>query len=107
MKTDFTDEFIVLLGNEYIHYDEVAKQILNLVYLFTKYNNKSLKAADITPEVYRRIHGKEIIAKTYESLGRKIRSICNSFEKQGVLNKGTKNDYTFNFDNKSEATLFQ
>jgi ATP-dependent DNA helicase RecG len=106
MKTDFTDEFIALLGNEYIHYDEVAKQVLNLVYLFTKYNNKSLKAADITPEVYRRIHGKEIVAKTYESLGRKIRSICNSFEKQGVLDKGTKNDYTFNFDCKSENTLF-
>lgn len=106
MKTDFTDEFIALLGNEYIHYDEAAKQVLNLVYLFTKYNYKSLKAADITPEVYRRIHGKEIIAKTYESLGRKIRNICNSFEKQGVLSKGTKNDYTFNFDYKSENTLF-
>lgn len=106
MKTDFTNEFITLLGNEYIHYDEAAKQVLNIVYLFTKYNNKSLKAADITPEVYRRIHGKEIIAKTYESLGRKIRNICNSFEKQGVLNKGSKNDYTFNFDYKSENTLF-
>lgn len=106
MKIDFIDEFITLLGNEYIHFDEAAKQVLNLVYLFTRYNNKSLKAADITPEVYRRIYGREIIAKTYESLGRKIRSICNSFEKQGVLHKGIKNDYTFNFDYKSENTLF-
>jgi predicted HTH transcriptional regulator len=107
MKTDFIDEFINLLGNEYIHYDEAVKQVLNMIYLFTKYNNKSLKAADITPEVYRRIYGREIIAKTYESLGRKIRNICNSFEKQGILHKGTKNDYTFNVDYKSDNTLFK
>ena len=106
MKIDFTDEFIALLGTEYIHYDDAAKQVLNLTYLFTKYNNKSLKAAEITPEVYRRIHGKEIIGKTYETLGRKVRNICNRFEKLGVLSKGTKNDYTFNFDYTSESSLF-
>jgi hypothetical protein len=94
------------LGTEYIHYDDAAKQVLNLTYLFTKYNNKSLKAAEITPEVYRRIHGKEIIGKTYETLGRKVRNICNRFEKLGVLSKGTKNDYTFNFDYTSESSLF-
>ncbi len=106
IKTDFTNEFIALLGTEFIHYDDAAKQVLNLTYLFTKYNNKSLKAAEITPEVYRRLHGKEIIGKTYETLGRKVRNICNRFEKLGVLNKGTKNDYTFNFDYSAENTLF-
>jgi ATP-dependent DNA helicase RecG len=106
MKTDFVDEFIILLGEEYIHYNEEAKQVLNIVYLFTKFNYKSLRAADMTPEVYRRIYGKEIVAKVYESLGRKIRNICNNFEKKGILSKGLKNNYMFNFDYKSENTLF-
>lgn len=106
MKIDFTDEFIELLGTEYIQYDEAVKQVLNLIYLFTKFNNKSLKAAEITPEVYRRIYGKEIIGKTYETLGRKVRTICNRFEKQGVLTKGSKNDYSFNFDYTPNHILF-
>lgn len=106
LKTDFTDEFIRLLGNEYIHYDIAAKHVLNLIYLYTKYNKKSLKAAEITPEVYRRMYNKEIIGKTYETLGRKIRNICNNLEKQGVLTKGSKNDYLFNFDLNIEDKLF-
>jgi ATP-dependent DNA helicase RecG len=106
LKIDFTDAFIKILGTEFIHYDEAVKQVLNLIYLFTKYNNKSLKAAEITPEVYRRLHGKEIVAKTYETLGRKVRNICNKFEKQGMLIKGSKNDYAFNFDYTAENTLF-
>ena len=106
LKTDFTDEFIQLLGNEYIHYDIVAKHILNLIYLYTKYNQKALKAAEITPEAYRRMHGNEIVGKTYETLGRKVRNICNNLEKQGVLLKGSKNDYAFNFDLILENKLF-
>lgn len=106
LKIDFTDELIAMLGTEYIHYDDAVKQVLNLTYLFSKYNNKSLKAAEITPEVYRRIYGKEIVGKTYETLGRKVRNICNKFEKQGVLTKGIKNDYSFNFDYTAENLLF-
>lgn len=106
LKTDFTDEFIELLGNEYIHYDITAKHVLNLIYLYTKYNKKSLKAAEITPEVYRRMYNKEIIGKTYETLGRKIRNICNNLEKQSILSKGSKNDYMFNFDLNIENKLF-
>lgn len=106
LKTDFTDEFIQLLGNEYIHYDIAAKHVLNLIYLYTKYNKKSLKAAEITPEVYRRMYNKEIVGKTYETLGRKVRNICNNLEKQGVLTKGNKNDYMFNFDLNIENRLF-
>ncbi len=79
---------------------------MNLIYLYTKYNKKSLKAAEITPEVYRRMYNKEIIGKTYETLGRKIRNICNNLEKQGVLTKGSKNDYLFNFDLNIEDKLF-
>ena len=106
LKIDFTDELITKLGTEYIHYDDAVKQVLNLIYLFSKYNNKSLKAAEITPEVYRRIYGKEIVGKTYETLGRKVRNICNKFEKQGILTKGSKNDYSFNFDYTAENLLF-
>lgn len=106
MKIDFTDEFIALLGNEYIHYDNAAKHVLNLTYLFTKYNNKALKAAEITPEVYRRLYGKEIVGKTYETLGRKVRIICNRFERQNILSKGSKNDYSFNFNYIENNSLF-
>ncbi len=106
LKTDFTEEFITALGNDYIHYDKVAKHILNLIYLYSKYNQKSLKAAEITPEVYRHLYGKEIVGKTYETLGRKVRSICNNLEEQKILIKGSKNDYTFNFDFTIENKLF-
>ena len=107
MKTDFTDEFIELIGNEYVHYDEVAKQVLNLVYLCTKYNHKSIKASEITPDIYLKIYGKVIVAKTYETLGRKTRSICNNFLKQGIFNKGQKNDYSFNFEFNAKNSLFK
>jgi predicted HTH transcriptional regulator len=98
MKTTFTDELFQLIGNQYIAYDEVAKEILNITYLFSKYNNKALKAAEITPEVYRRINGNEIIAKAYESLGRKVRAFCNDFEEKKLLKKGERSAYLFNFD---------
>ena len=95
MRTDFTDEMIQIFGDNYISFDQVAKEVLNLIYQFSKFNNQAMRATDITPEVYRRIYGKEIIAKTYESLGRKIRNICNQFEKSGILSKDSKSAYMF------------
>jgi hypothetical protein len=50
---------------------------LNLIYLY-KIQSKALKAAEITPEAYRRMHGKEIVGKTYETLGRKVRNIATT-----------------------------
>ncbi|TAF74603.1 MAG: hypothetical protein EAZ53_08120 [Bacteroidetes bacterium] len=100
MKIDFTEEFITLLGTNYVYNDNVAKEVLNLVYRFSKFNTISLKASDITPEVYRKIFGKEIIGKKHESLGRKIRKICEQLWKKNIFIKGNKNDYTFNFDYK-------
>lgn len=105
VKTDFRDELIDILGIEFINYDKIAKELLNITYLFTKYNEKSLKAADISPEVYRRIHGKQIVAKTYESLGRKIRSLCNQFHKAGVFIKDERSAYFFNLDYNKANTL--
>jgi ATP-dependent DNA helicase RecG len=106
LKTEFTDEMIMLLGDDFINFDPVAKEVLNICYLFSKYNKQALKAADISPEVYRRLHGKEVIAKAYESLGRKVRNICNQFKKLGVLSKDIKNAYTFVMDYKKPEQLF-
>ncbi|MBS1538123.1 MAG: putative DNA binding domain-containing protein [Bacteroidetes bacterium] len=106
VKTDFTDELITLIGEEYISYDPTAKEILNITYLYSKFNNKALKATEITPEVYRRLHGKEIIAKKYESLGRKVRGYCNRIDREGILLKDTKSAYTFNFNYQTKHHLF-
>lgn len=106
MKTHFRDELIFLIGEEYIHYDEVAKEILNITFLYTKYNNQNMKASDIAPEVYRRLYGKEINPKRYESLGRKVRSICNQLEAKDILIKGDKSAYAFNFQYSKSENLF-
>ena len=106
MKTQFTDELIALFGDEYILYDDVAKEILNITYLYSKYNNQGLKPSDITPEVYRRLHGKEVIPKRYESLGRKVRSFCNDFEIKEMLLKGERNAYSINFEFRQPDKLF-
>lgn len=106
LKTDFRNELTDLLGHDYIDFDEATKEILNLTYLYSKYNLQALKAAELTPEVYRRLHGKQIVAKTYESLGRKVRGICNQFQKEGLFLKDEKSAYLFNFDWTKPPTLF-
>jgi predicted HTH transcriptional regulator len=106
LKTDFRNELTDLLGQDYIDFDEVTKEILNLTHLYSKYNLQALKATELTPEVYRRLHGKQIIAKTYESLGRKVRGICNEFQKEGLFLKDEKSAYLFNFDWTKPRTLF-
>ena len=85
---------------DYIELEQTAKEILNITYLFSKFNDQALKAADITPEVYRRIYGGRIVGKTYETLGRKVRSICNQFLKEGILKKDAKSAYFFDFEYK-------
>lgn len=106
LKTQFSDELIAIVGDEYIHYDHVAKEILNIAYLYTKYNKQGLKASDITPEVYRRLYGKEVSPKQYESLGRKVRLLCNNMVSKNILLKGEKSAYSFNFNYKRDDNLF-
>ncbi len=106
MKTQFTDELIALVGDEYIQYDEVVKEIMNITYLYSKYNNEALKAADIAPEVYFRLYGKDVNPKRYESLGRKVRALCNFLESNRILNKGEKSAYSFNFEFTKSENLF-
>ena len=106
LKTDFRDELTELMGVRFIGLEQAAKEILNLTYLFSKYNNQALKAVEMTPEVYRRIHGVNIVAKIYETLGRKVRSICNQLFKEGVLQKDAKSAYSFDFEYKKSTSLF-
>ncbi|MBK8808087.1 MAG: putative DNA binding domain-containing protein [Bacteroidales bacterium] len=97
MKTQFVDKIMELIGEDYIYYDSVAQQILDVVYLYSKYNSQAMRASDITPLVYRRLHGKDINPKRYESMGRKVRSLCNILETKNILLKGEKSAYSFNF----------
>ena len=105
LKTDFRDELTELMGVRFIGLEQAIKDILNITYLFSKYNNQALKAAEITPEVYRRIHGVNIVGKIYETLGRKVRSICNQLFKEGVLQKDAKGAYSFDFEYKKPTSL--
>ena len=106
LKTDFREELTEIMGLSFISLDQVTKEILNMVYLFSKYNNQALKAAEITPEVYRRMYGRNIVGKTYETLGRKVRSICNQLSEESILKKDTKSAYSFDFDYKKPNSLF-
>ena len=103
MKTNYASELLSLIGEEYHKYDQITQETLNLLYQFTQYNQTPLRPFQITPEVYRRIFGKTIVAKPYETLGRKVRSICKSFEKKGIL-KINDNGYVFNNRYKQNKT---
>lgn len=75
-------------------FDDITSKILNIIYRYNKYNKQSVKPSVITPELYFQLYGKEIIPTSYESLGRKVRKICNELEKIGILTKG--NDKAYN-----------
>ena len=96
-KTDFTEELIELVGREYIHYDAITKAILNTFYRFGKYNHRPLRVFELIPSIYTTIHGDEIVAKTYESLSRKVRSVCSKMEDKGVLLRDKKKAYCMDF----------
>jgi hypothetical protein len=46
------------------------------------------------------------VGKIYETLGRKVRSICNQLFKEGVLQKDAKSAYSFDFEYKKSTSLF-
>ncbi len=106
MKTDFREELTQIMGVSFIGLDQAAKEVLNMAYLFSKFNNQALKAAEMTPEVYRRIYGTTIVGKTFETLGRKVRSICNQLSKEGILKKDNKSAYSFEFEFNRPNSLF-
>ncbi len=87
MKTNFNTELIEMLGEEYIHYENTTKNILNILYRYTKYNKTAIKPASITPEIYFMENGKSINPKRFETLGRKIRGNCKKLSEKGILIK--------------------
>lgn len=95
-KINFQTELISLLGDNYVMYDTETKETLNILYQYTFFNKSALKPAEMTSEVYRRIFGKYIDAKKYESLGRKIRLICTKLEMEQILIKNEKRQYFIN-----------
>jgi hypothetical protein len=40
LKTDFREELTSLLGMDYIELEQTAKEILNITYLFSKFNHQ-------------------------------------------------------------------
>jgi ATP-dependent DNA helicase RecG len=98
LKTDFSDELdgvfsklanteTSLIINDYHSLDKVQKSILNIIYRNSYYNNQAIKPTQITPEIYLAEYGKIIDPKIYETLGRRVRKICERFWKLGLLDK--------------------
>lgn len=107
MRSEFHHELRALIG-DHIFYslDPVALHILNLAYQFTTFNNSGLKASELTPEVYRRIHAGQLEPKRYESLGRQVRKHCERLEAEGILIRGERRAYRLNGSYRQQATLF-
>lgn len=91
--TDFTAQIENQIGKRISELDEVQKKVLNIIYRFNRYNKQSIKPNIITPELYSQLYGKEIIPTTYESLGRKVRKICNDLLKAEILTKRDDKSY--------------
>jgi predicted HTH transcriptional regulator len=104
-KTNFQEELAKLIGWEYLQ-NELSNLLLNILYRFSKYNNQGLKPAELTPQIYRHLHGKIIEAKRYETLGRKVRALCSQLQEAGILFKENNNAYSINFQYKKHRNLF-
>jgi hypothetical protein len=90
---DFTKQIEKQTGKSLTGLDDTHKRVLNIVDRYNHYNNQSIKANVITPELYAQLHGKEIEPTTYESLGRKVRKICGELLKADILAKKSDKSY--------------
>jgi ATP-dependent DNA helicase RecG len=107
LRTEFHKELRELMGDLALNsLDQAALHILNLTYQYTVYNDSGLKASELTPEIYRRLHGKNIIPKKYESLGRQVRKHCAQLESEGILIREEKKAYRLNCNYKQRQSLF-
>ena len=104
MKDDFSSELKAIFESEYIYLDSVSKKILNIIYRHTRYNEASVTARQITPEIYRTEIGSKIDVRKFENMGRKVRNMCNKLNKKTILIKSSKG-YTINFDFKKPHGL--
>lgn len=106
MKENFSDELISLIGNGYISYDSVTKNILNALYRYTFYNEQPIKPSTLTSEIYYLEYGKNVDPKKYETLGRKLRSICKKLNLSDILIKHANAGYTINQNHVMKHKLF-
>lgn len=97
LKVDFEEEIESFLLNNntqnsitqvrYKTLDKIQRCILNIIYRNSRYNKSAIKPSQITPELYLLEFGKTIDPKSYETLGRKARKICEFFAQQGIIVK--------------------
>jgi len=107
LRTEFHKELRELMGGPVLNsLDQAALHILNLTYQYTVYNDGGLKASELTPEIYRRLNGKQIIPRKYESLGRQVRKHCAQLEGEGILVRDEKKAYRLNRNYIQPQSLF-
>ncbi len=107
MRTEFHNELRELMGDLVFNsLDQSALHILNLIYQYTVFNDSGLRASELTPEIYRRLHGKHINPKKYESLGRQVRKHCAQLEEEGILVRGDRKAYFLNREYDRQQRLF-
>jgi hypothetical protein len=79
---------------EYDTFSSSQKSVLNIIYRYGRYNQQFVKPTQITPEIYLKEVGKLINPTTYETIGRKVRKICQDFHSNNVLIKDEKGAYS-------------
>lgn len=107
MRTEFHQELKKLIGDALFNgLDKSALHILNLLYQYTVYNDGGLKASELTPEIYRRVYGRHIDPKKYESLGRQVRKNCERLASEQILERIDRRAYRVNLNHSPSASLF-
>lgn len=96
---DFSQQIEEQTGKLLSGLDDVHKKILNIIYRYNRYNHQSIKPNVITPELYSQLYGKEIEPTTYESIGRKVRKICNELLNADILSR--KDDKSYEIKNQT------
>jgi predicted HTH transcriptional regulator len=105
MKDNFANELIKLYGEQYLTWSGTLKEIMNIVFRYTIYNETPIRPVEITPEIYLKESGKFIDPKKYESLGRKVRKIISDLQSKGfIINKDK--GFVLNLAYKPDNTLF-
>ncbi len=98
MKTDFTQELIKIIGEGFVNFSTISKNILNTIYRHTFYNSQAVKPVQINPEIYDLLYGKSIDPIKYEKMSRIVRKVCRNLNERDILNKNDKGAYKLNFN---------
>jgi len=93
-KEHFLDEIKKIINFDLEEITTLQKNVLSILYRNNYYNKKSLKPSEITPELYLKLHGKNIEPKKYETLGRQVRKVCADFFEKNILTKFKNSSYS-------------